>query len=56
MAQIRKYIGKCVITYALTFIQMKRDVLGRACDEHIVFFVYMTEKFKVVWKLCTVLK
>lgn len=41
---IRKYIDKCVAKYVLTFIQMKSDVLGGACDEHIVFFINATDK------------
>lgn len=44
MACIRKYIDKCVAKYVLTFIQMKSDVLGGVCDEHMVFFISTTNK------------
>lgn len=44
MAYIRKYIDRYVAKFVLTFILMKSDVLGRACDEHIVFFISMTDK------------
>lgn len=44
MTYIRKHIDKCVAKYVLTFKQMISNVLGGACDEHIVFFISMTDK------------
>lgn len=56
MAYIWQYSGKCVTRFALTSMQIKRDVLGGACDEHIFFIIYTTEKSKVVWELCARLR